>query len=79
MVRQVGDDLSLNTYGCTSLMKRRELEFRLRQLGWVFGRHGGRHDVWKKGEREESVPRHREVAEKLARAILKRAAKEDES
>jgi mRNA interferase HicA len=59
-------------------MKRRDLEQRLRSLGWSFERHGGRHDVWRKGQREESVPRHREIAERLALAILKRAAQEDQ-
>jgi len=54
-------------------MKRRELEKDLRQLGWEFLRHGGRHDVWTDGEREEAIPRHTEINEKLARAILRRA------
>jgi mRNA interferase HicA len=58
-------------------MKRRDLEERLRQLGWVLERHGARHDVWSRGERRESVPRHREVSERLARAILARAAQRD--
>lgn len=56
-------------------MKRRELERRLRSLGWKFLRHGGRHDVWTDGEREEAVPRHAEINEKLAAAILSRARK----
>lgn len=57
-------------------MKRRELERRLRDLGWVFERHGGRHDVWCNAARSftEYVPRHAEINERLARAILKRAA-----
>ena len=56
-------------------MKRRELERRLRDLGWVFERHGGKHDVWCNAERSftEYVPRHAEINER-ARAILKRAA-----
>ena len=57
-------------------MKRRELEKRLTDLGWRFLRHGGKHDVWTDGEREEAVPRHREINEKLALAILRRASKE---
>ena len=57
-------------------MKRRELEKRLADLGWRFLRHGSRHDVWTDGEREEAVPRHREINEKLALAILRRASKE---
>jgi len=56
-------------------MKRRELERRLRSLGWWFLRHGSRHDVWTDGEREEPVPRHAEINERLAAAILSRAGK----
>lgn len=54
-------------------MKRRELEGRLRDLGWKLARHGGRHDVWSDGERQEAVPRHTEINDKLATAILTRA------
>lgn len=56
-------------------MKKRELENALRKLGWRFLRHGGKHDVWTDGEREEAIPRHREVNEQLARVILRRARK----
>lgn len=58
-------------------MKRRELERRLRDLGWRFVRHGRKHDVWSHGERREAVPRHAEINEKLAAAILERAGKKD--
>lgn len=54
-------------------MKRRELEGRLQALGWTLARHGGRHDVWIKGEGEIVVPRHREINECTARAILRLA------
>ncbi len=54
-------------------MKKRDLEKSLRQLGWTFLRHGKRHDVWTDGEREEAIPRHSEINERLARAILRRA------
>ncbi len=54
-------------------MKRRELEEALRNLGWRFLRHGANHDVWTDGERQEAIPRHTEINEKLARAILRRA------
>lgn len=43
------------------------------RVGWRFLRHGGRHDVWTDGNREEAIPRHAEVHEKLAQAILRRA------
>jgi mRNA interferase HicA len=58
-------------------VKRRDLEKRLAACGWRFLRHGGRHDVWTDGEREEYVPRHREVNEDLARAILRKACKDE--
>jgi predicted RNA binding protein YcfA (HicA-like mRNA interferase family) len=51
-------------------MKRRELEKRLRQRGWRLARHAGRHDIWTSGEREVAVPRHNEINEYTARAIL---------
>ena len=54
-------------------MKRRELEDVLKGLGWQLLRHGRRHDVWTDGDRIEAVPRHTEINETLARAILKRA------
>ena len=56
-------------------MKRRELEKRLRALGWSLVRHGGKHDVWSNadGTRSEYVPRHSEVNELVAKAILKSA------
>ncbi len=54
-------------------MKRSDLERRLRELGWEFARHGGRHDVWAKGDHEIAVPRHREINEYTAKAILKEA------
>ena len=54
-------------------VKRRDLEKRLAECGWYFLRSGGRHDVWTDGSREEAIPRHREVNERLAQAILRRA------
>jgi hypothetical protein len=36
-------------------------------------RHGKRHDVWMLGEREIAVPRHTDINEYTARAILKEA------
>ena len=65
--------MTLHTYMCN--MKKRDLEKALRQLGWRFLRHGKKHDVWTDGEREEAVPRHREINEILARVILRRAGR----
>jgi mRNA interferase HicA len=56
-------------------VKRRDLERELRALGWKLERHGRRHDVWSDGDRREAVPRHTEINEKLAAAILERAGK----
>ena len=65
--------LTVYTYPCTvKSMKRRDLERALRQLGWTFLRHGGKHDVWSDGKREEAIPRHTEIHDKLAQAILRR-------
>jgi mRNA interferase HicA len=58
-------------------MKRRELERRLAALGWALQRHGRKHDLWIRGERQEAVPRHHDVNERLARAILARASQRD--
>lgn len=54
-------------------MKRRDLERQLRDLGWNLTRHGGKHDVWAKGDRELVVPRHVEINEYTSRAILREA------
>ncbi|MDE2060385.1 MAG: type II toxin-antitoxin system HicA family toxin [candidate division NC10 bacterium] len=54
-------------------MKRRDLEKKLRDLGWQRARHGARHDVWARGERELVVPRHVEINEYTAKAILRDA------
>ncbi len=56
-------------------MKRRELEKRLRALGWRLSRHGRKHDVWinAEGDASEYVPRHTEINELLAKAILSNA------
>ena len=53
-------------------MKRRELIKRLEKGGFVFERHGSNHDVYMRGEEREEVPRHKEINELLAKAILKR-------
>jgi mRNA interferase HicA len=40
--------------------------------GWSFSRHGNNHDIYRKGDKQEAVPRHKEINEILARAILSR-------
>ena len=54
-------------------MKRRELEKRLQKLGWRLDRHGHKHDIWTNGEYEIAIPRHNEIHEYTAKAILKEA------
>ena len=56
-------------------MKKRELEAALKRYGWYFLRSGARHDVWTNGEEQESVPRHREINDRLAQKIIKNAKK----
>lgn len=53
-------------------MKQRDLIKKLEAKGFRFERHGGSHDIYKRGEDEEKIPRHREVNESLARNIIKK-------
>lgn len=53
-------------------MKRRDLIKQLEKAGFVFVRHGGRHDVYKRGKDEEQIPRHAEINETLAKAIIRK-------
>ena len=54
-------------------MKRRALEKKLREYGWSLLRHGGGHDIWTNGWLIETIPRHVEIEDHLARAIVRRA------
>ncbi len=53
-------------------MKRKDLIKLLEQNGWILERNGARHDIYSKGNIFETIPRHREIDEKLAKAIIKR-------
>lgn len=53
-------------------MKTKDLIELLKRNGWTLVRHGANHDVYQRDGRTESVPRHRETTEMLARAIIKR-------
>lgn len=53
-------------------MKQREFIKRLEDGGFVFERHGSNHDIYLRGTEREEVPRHSDINEKLAKAILKR-------
>ena len=53
-------------------MKTKDLIKLLEKNGWKFKRHGADHDVYTKGTARESVPRHKEIKENLAKSIIKR-------
>lgn len=53
-------------------MKQRDLIKKLEAAGFEFVRHDGNHDVYKRGKDEEQIPRHKEVNERLAKAILRK-------
>ena len=53
-------------------MKNKDFIKLLVRNGWRFKRHGGKHDLYVKGGERESVPRHKEIDDDLARAIIKR-------
>ena len=53
-------------------MKQRDLIKKFTQAGFEFERHGSSHDVYKRGNEEEQIPRHREVNDKLARALIRK-------
>lgn len=54
-------------------MKRRDLEKKLRVAGCYLKREGGSHSIWINPRTgiTETVPRHTEVKENLAKKILK--------
>ncbi len=54
-------------------MKRRDLIDTLKRNGFELYRHGGSHDIYRKGNIQITVPRHNEINEDTARAILKEA------
>ena len=53
-------------------MKRKDLIKMLERNGWKKAREGANHTVYTKGKEMEPVPRHQEIAETLAKAIIKR-------
>jgi mRNA interferase HicA len=59
------------------LMKRLDLEKKLKKMNWWLARHGGKHDIWTDGEREVAIPRHNEINEYTAKAILREVKGDD--
>ena len=53
-------------------MKTKDLIKLLERNGWEFKRHGANYDVYVKGSERESIVRHKETDELLAKAIIKR-------
>lgn len=53
-------------------MKQRILVKKLENAGFVFYRHGGNHDIYIRDGKMEKIPRHKEINEQLARAILRK-------
>lgn len=53
-------------------MKQRELIKKLEEAGFKFDRHGGNHDIYKRGNDEEKILRHREINENLTKGILRK-------
>jgi mRNA interferase HicA len=55
------------------IMKKRDLERKLTEYGWYLLRQGNRHEMWTNGTMTEPVPRHSEIAEMLAKKIIRKA------
>jgi len=45
---------------------------KLTENGWWLLREGANHDIYTNGSKSEPIPRHREISEMLAKAIIKR-------
>lgn len=54
-------------------MKAKELKRLLRAMGWWATGKGSKHEKWSNGIHSIAVPRHREIAEGTAQAILREA------
>ena len=53
-------------------MKRKDLIKLFEQNGWKIAREGGNHTVYTNGKEVEAIPRHNEVNERLAKALIKK-------
>ena len=53
-------------------MKQKDLIKLLEKNGWWKEREGGNHIIYTNGKESETIPRHRELNELLAKAIIKR-------
>ena len=53
-------------------MKRRDLIKLLKANGWWLLPNGTNHDIYTNGKVSETIPRHSEIKEQLALAIIRR-------
>ncbi len=53
-------------------MKRKDLIKMLKDNGWWLLREGSNHDIYTNGTKLEPIPRHNEINELLAKAIIRR-------
>lgn len=53
-------------------MKQKDLINKLESAGFIFERHGSNHDIYSRGTEREEVLRHKEIDERLAKAIIKK-------
>ena len=60
-------------------MKKKDLEKVLGKLGCKFEREGRNHEIWSRGIYKFPVPRHREIREGTAKAIINQVKKIIES
>ncbi len=54
-------------------MRKRELDRKLKDLGWRFKGHGRGHDLWTNDRITVPLPCHREINERIDKKILKEA------
>lgn len=53
-------------------MKRKDLIKLFEKNGWWLLRSGENHDIYTNGQQLEPIPRHKEIKENLAKAIIRR-------
>ena len=53
-------------------MKRRDLIQLFERNGWKLVREGGSHTIYSNGKEVEAIPRHSEVNERLAKALIRK-------
>ena len=53
-------------------MKLRDLIKKLEAAGFTLESHGGNLDVYVRGDDKEQIPRHKEINELLAKAIIRK-------